>query len=235
MGMEGKLRRITEFELASYRKNPVKFYQDLLKKSLPEGFAELQSASKRMQSSIFMKRIQERAASGLPPLQEDMDALKKQQEEISRDHKTVLDALQANLMGISRDGRQLSLYKDWHVMHYLLTGKSWDPVGSPLGWAVMGQTELPDAQRVMGYGPAKYLTPTQVREVATALQDFPFGEKASSFDVHRADLEKVYPRQQPLQPMADDEKQALIDYFALLRDFYRDAATAGDAMVLWIE
>ena len=31
MGMEGKLRRISEFALAAYRKNPAKLYSDLMK------------------------------------------------------------------------------------------------------------------------------------------------------------------------------------------------------------
>jgi hypothetical protein len=43
MGMEGKLRRISEFELAAYRKNPAKLYSDLVKHSRSEGASKLTS------------------------------------------------------------------------------------------------------------------------------------------------------------------------------------------------
>jgi hypothetical protein len=82
--------------------------------------------------------------SGLPPLQEDLDALRRQQEALVAENQEALDAVQSDLMGLSKGGSQLSLYKDWHILHYLLTGKSWEPVDSPLGMAIMGGTEIPD-------------------------------------------------------------------------------------------
>jgi len=44
MGMEGKLRRISEFALAAYRKNPAKLYSDLMKHYGSEGVSKLTSA-----------------------------------------------------------------------------------------------------------------------------------------------------------------------------------------------
>ena len=141
-----------------------------------------------------MKRIQQRAMSGLPPLQGDLDALQKQQEALVSENQEVLDEVQSDLMGLSKDGLQLSLYKDWHLIHYLLTGKSWETVDSPLGQAIMGGIEIPDVQNVMGYGPARYLTPSIVGEVASSLVNFPIEERVESFDPRAAEDAKVYPR-----------------------------------------
>jgi hypothetical protein len=235
MGMEGKLRQVSEFELASYRKTPAKFYSDLMAKYQSGNFAKFISMTQEFQESPLVKRIQQRAMSGLPPLQEDIDALRKQQEALLSENQEALDEVQSDLMGLSKDGLQLSLYKDWHMLHYLLTGKSWEMVDSPLSQAIMGGTEIADVQKVMGYGPARYLTPSIVREVAGALDSFPIEEKVESFDSQAAEDAKVYPRMHGMKQLEKDEKEGLIHYFHLLRDFYRDAAANGHAMLLWVE
>ena len=50
------------------------------------------------------------------------------------------------------------------------------------GKAIMGGKEIPDRQGVMGYGPIRYLTPEEVRQVAEALAEFPIAARASAFD-----------------------------------------------------
>ena len=40
MGMEGKLRQVSEFELAAYRKTPAKLYSDLMAKYQSENFTK---------------------------------------------------------------------------------------------------------------------------------------------------------------------------------------------------
>jgi Domain of unknown function (DUF1877) len=235
MGMEGKLRQVSEFELASYRKTPAKLYADLLAKYQSENFTKFISMTKEFQESPLMKRIQQRAMSGLPPLPEDLDALQKQQEALISENREVMDEVHSDLMGLSKDGLQLSLYKDWHLLHYLLTGKGWETVDTPVGQAIMGGIEIPDVQKVMGYGPARYLSPSIVREVADGLESFPIEQKVESFDPQAAEDAKVYPPMHGIKQLEKDEKEGLIDYFYLLRDFYRDASAKGHAMLLWVE
>ncbi len=235
MGMEGKLRQISEFELASYRKTPAKLYSDLMAKYHSESFNKFTSVMQDLQKSPLAQRIQQRAMSGLPPLQEDLNALRKQQEALVSENQEALDEVQSDLMGLSKDGLQLSLYKDWHILPYLLTGKSWETVDSPLGQAIMGGIEIPDVQSVMGYGPARYLTPSIVREVAEALNNFSIEQKVELFDPKAAEIAKVYPRMHGMKALDKDEKDGLISYFHLLRDFYRDAVAKGHAMLLWVE
>src|SRR5271165_1779219 len=59
----------------------------------------------------------------------------------------------------------LNIDKSWHGIHFLLTSSAWGGT-PPLSNAVLGGTEFgPD----LGYGPARYLTPDQVKEVAAGL------------------------------------------------------------------
>lgn len=234
MGMEGKLRQVSEFELAAYRKNPRKFYSELVAITEWPDLIKMNAEIREVQNSELGQRIRNRALSGQPPLQEDVEQYRRQMEMIQGENQGTLEKIQSDLMGLSKNGTQLSLYKDWHLLHYLLTGKSWEPVDSPLGMAIMGGTELPDTQRVMGYGPARYLRPSQVREVAAALRDFPIADKAATYDHIAAEAAKVYPHRYPNEPLGEDEQQALIDYFNLLRDFYADASAKGNGMILWV-
>ena len=87
----------------------------------------------------------------------------------------------------------------------------------------------------MGYGPAKYVTPGEVREIAEVLAHFPIEERVRSFDVKAATESQVYGTGHGAEKLEADEKEALILYLELLRDFYRDAAARRTAVIQWIE
>ena len=227
MGMEGKLRQVSEFELAAYRKDPGKFYANLMKSYDLPSLASLQEKMRAVQESPLGQRIRQRALSGLPPLPEDIAEMQKQMQSLMSQNPAAQAAIAAQHIGMSEDGKQLSLHKSWHCLHFVLTGKSWDAAAPPLGNAIMGGSELPDRGRVMGYGPARYLTPKQVSEVAAALASFPAEERATAFNPEVADEQKVY--------VPNHEKEELLYFFGLLRDFYQDAAGKGNAVVLWVE
>jgi hypothetical protein len=63
----------------------------------------------------------------------------------------------------------LCLEKDWHLIHYLLTDDTDWGNASTLHKAVLGGTPLPEAEDLFSYGPPRYLTPDEVKEVAFAL------------------------------------------------------------------
>jgi hypothetical protein len=71
MGMEGVLRRVLEFELAGFRRNPGKFYAGFA--TLSPQLSALQELSQRLQRSEGSRRIGERALSGAAPLPEDVE------------------------------------------------------------------------------------------------------------------------------------------------------------------
>lgn len=226
MGMEGMLRQVSEFELASYKRSPEKFYADLMGSYDLEFLGELDEKFREIQESPLGQKIRQRALSGLQPLPEDVAELQRQMETALSKNPGAKAQMQSHLPGPSKDGNQLCLHKSWHCLHYIFTGKSWDRAEPPLGDAIMGGTELPDRRRVMGYGPARYLSATQVRAVAGALAGFPAEAKIAAFDPETAEKQRVY--------VPGHEKEELLQYFSWLRDFYRDAAEKGSAVLLWV-
>jgi hypothetical protein len=225
MGMEGKLRQVSEFELATYRRNPAKLYTDLMGRYDLQGLTKLTEAMREIQQSPLAQKVRQRALSGLPPEPEDVAEMQRQMQAVMSNNPQAAAQIESHI-GLSKDGLQLSLHKSWHCLHFLLTGKSWEKAEPPLGNAIMGGVEIPDRQQVMGYGPVRYLTPSQVDDVASALASYPIEKKAEAFDPRLADEQKVY--------VPNHESEELIYYFNLLRDFYQDAATKGNGMILWV-
>ena len=77
-----------------------------------------------------------------------------------------------------------------------------------------------------GYGPARYLLPGEVGQVADALANFPISQALEAYDPEKAETLQVYvPHHQP---------EELKEMFHLLRDFYATAADEDEAMLLWI-
>src|SRR4051812_40770621 len=60
----------------------------------------------------------------------------------------------------------LDIDKAWHAIHFLLTGTAWEGE-PPLDFLAIGGTEIGED---LGYGPARGLVSSQVRELATALE-----------------------------------------------------------------
>jgi hypothetical protein len=234
MGMEGKLRQVSEFELASYRKNPARLYSDFMGDHNLLALTEMNKAISAIMESALARRIRERALSEAEPDPEDVAEMQRQMQAAMSRNPRAAEQIES-VMGLSKDGSRLSLYKDWHILHYLLTGKSWEPVSSSVDSAIMGGTEIPDVQGVMGYGPVRYLSTTQVREVAEALSQVPIEQRIESFNPQAAEAAEVYSANFGKDEFGEDDKDGLLRYFHLLRDFYRDAAAKGNAMLLWVD
>ena len=79
--------------------------------------------------------------------------------------------------------RHLDLDKAWHIIHFLLAGAAWGGT-PPFASAVCGGTELGEVD--VGYGPARYLTPVEVKQVADALSGIAAKELWSRFDAAAA-------------------------------------------------
>ncbi|MEU7279612.1 YfbM family protein [Streptomyces sp. NPDC045431] len=116
------------------------------------------------------------------------------------------------------------------------TDKAWDAVrfltrraGFPVD-VVHGEQAVPWDED-WGYGPPRYLTPDQVRTAAEVLAATEGGRLTAG--VGPADLarEQVYPamiweRGEPLDNV--------VLHYEALRPFFREAAEAGDAVLVWI-
>ena len=120
-------------------------------------------------------------------------------------------------------GYSVSLDKAWHGLHYLLCG-ALEPVPGSLGQAVFGGSEIGEDQ---GYGPARYFTPSQVAEIAGALQSPGLEQELRGrFDGAAMTQLGIYPN-----GWSGADLQWLMDEFRKLRGFYGDASSNGLAIV----
>jgi len=105
MGMEGKLRRISEFELAAYRKSPAKLYSELFPVSgaTLADFGKITSAMQNVQQSEVGKRVRERALAGENPLPEDVEGLKREMEEVMRGFPGFAQAMKGHMPGLTEE------------------------------------------------------------------------------------------------------------------------------------
>lgn len=117
--------------------------------------------------------------------------------------------------------------KAWHGIHFLLTGEAWEGAG-PAAMAVLGGTEIGDD---VGYGPARYLTPDEVREVAAALAPITAADLGTRFDADALAKADIYPN---IWGEGDEAATYLTEYYDELRSYYLDAASKGNAMLKYL-
>lgn len=117
----------------------------------------------------------------------------------------------------------VSVGKSWHSLHYLITGSA-EEIDSPLGNAILGEKKIgPD----LGYGPARFLDATQVREVSFALNKVAADDLARRFNLDAMKAAKVYACHDK------GELELAQHYFQHLVKYYAEAAKRGDAMLLY--
>ena len=122
---------------------------------------------------------------------------------------------------------ELDLGKNWHAIHYLLTGSAWD-IGEGAGAAVLGGVEIGEDR---GYGPARVLDPDSARVVATELDALRVETMRARFDPDAMAAAEIYPNG---WDGGDAEWNGLVEHLAELRRFYRAAAENGQAVLLAI-
>jgi len=208
MGMRGHLRQITPAQLQDFQRSP-KTVKDAVRGKSRTNMAKMMATFERL------KPVADRArAMHLDPAE---------QEKVRNE---ILKELAAAGGGFhdGPDENGLNLEKSWHVLHYLLTGKAED-APPPLGNAILGGHEIGGD---LGYGPARFLAPNEVREVAAALAAISKDDLAARFDLDAMIAMHIYPVRD------DSELEMAQHYFEHLSRYYADAAASGDAMLLYI-
>lgn len=125
-------------------------------------------------------------------------------------------------------GEHIDLDKAWHAIHFLLNGQTWEGNG-PLYDSVLGGEAL--GQEDVGYGPARFLTPEEVKETAQALDDVSASDLLAKFDAKELNDNSIYP-----QDWTDEEidLQYVRNNFLRLVEFFRSAAESDNALLLYI-
>jgi hypothetical protein len=114
----------------------------------------------------------------------------------------------------------------WHGIHFLLTGEAWGGNG-PLAEAVLGGMEIGED---MGYGPALYLTPEQVKLVPRSLATVSIEQLGTRYSPDAFESAQIY----PTGTWAAEGQEALeylLHYLRPLVDFYKSGGERGDAVM----
>lgn len=130
--------------------------------------------------------------------------------------------------------RLFDLTNSWMAVHYLLTGEitfaSQSKTPPPLVYVVMGGTPISDED--VGYGPPRFLTPEQVKEAADSLSDLDPEDLRGRFNVTAYNAAGGYPRMSATG-WEQADLEPLLEEYADLRRFFKEAAEQGDALLLW--
>lgn len=127
---------------------------------------------------------------------------------------------------VHNDDEYLYIDKAWHAIHYILCGQSWEGE-LPYFNAVLGGTEINDED--VGYGPARYLTPSEIKEVYEAIKNITEKEFKSKFDYKELTKNDIYP-----QFDSNEEADYVWCYFNEVQDIFKRASLNGKYMLLYI-
>ncbi len=115
----------------------------------------------------------------------------------------------------------ISLDKIWHLLHYLITGGA-ENEDYPLAYAIMVGYLLHES-----WGDWVFLPPDEVREVSDALSSLSeddFYMKCTAESVSELDIYK-YPS------VSEEDVDEALEDFRILKEYYADAATKGNAIL----
>lgn len=145
---------------------------------------------------------------------------------------TDVEAIAAKFQERKANPHYFSLEKEWHSLHFLLTGNSSlqedNILSTPEYNVVLGGTKT---QFEATYGFVRYLNPDEVKEVAELLNSISVEELKQRFDSTVFDEMKIYPN--PLPGGWNEEQiQPLFTMYPKLVKFFQNAAEDGDIILL---
>lgn len=256
MGMYGRLLQITPQRLEEFKKKPKLAYDQVLPEmaSAHEGYESYPAETdcKEFQDEVSWRQ---KAFQDLDIEAYRRDALRAMQLANSRNPRpfpqakleesinkiaAAMYAQREQWQGTAGEVRSklaakinldlFSLEKDWHVLHYVLNGTAKGGKG-PLADAILGGGELRSRDGREDYGPLRYLTSQQVKEVSAELAKVDAKKLLDRLDAQDAERRQIY-----LAETLDDLDgwSYLPELFEKFRKFYADAAERGNAMLLKI-
>ena len=160
----------------------------------------------------------------------DLDTLS---EFISDPHGSKRNKILKMLEAAERDTSRIELGKDWHALHFLLTGDPGDSLkhrsADPLHNSVMGGRSTKIST---GYGPVRWLEPEDVREIAKALSKISVKELSRRFSANAFNAQLIYPNPEP-GGWSRREVAGLFKLFPRFVKFFKDAASAGQIVLVY--
>jgi len=130
------------------------------------------------------------------------------------------------------DPNLLDLDKSWESIYFLLTGctsTDFEKAEPPLSLILFNGTIVDDNQD-MGYGPATYSSPEEVKEIASTLPDVNRETLSLKFQSLKSKEAELY----PFNPDSEDMFDYIFEYYAKMKEFYLAAAKNDQAVISFI-
>lgn len=121
--------------------------------------------------------------------------------------------------------------KSWDGILFLLTGQNVANTDHPLA-KVLFSGQLIDEEQDMGYGPAHYLTPEQVKELNQQIATITIADLKQKYDPKRMEEMEVYPT--IWESEGDEAFDYLSEYFKELQQVYSNAAENNEAIITFL-
>ena len=134
----------------------------------------------------------------------------------------------SNDTGVSEDD-MIDLDKSWHALHFFFTGTAWEGQ-LPGSFLVLGGTEVGDLD--VGYGPARYFDVATTAQIDAFLQSHDDAMLKSRFDPQKMLELSIYPEIWDEDDL-DEIWEYIGDNLTTLRDFVRDTAASGKALLVF--
>ncbi len=125
--------------------------------------------------------------------------------------------------------RRCELEKDWHRLHFVLTGSA-RATNHVLSKAIIGSKSLAGE---INLGEPHFLNPSEVKEIASVLQNVTEDELKTRYNPPAMIAAKVY--HQLWDKVETEAIERLVNIFKELVEFYNEAAKRGNATALVIE
>ncbi|MCE9674067.1 YfbM family protein [Myxococcus stipitatus] len=126
---------------------------------------------------------------------------------------------------------ELDIGEAWHGLQYLLTGTAWEGK-PPLDFLVRGGDEVGDIPS--DEGTARVFPATQVKALATALQQVSEDTLRRRYDPAAMQSQDIYPGTWEEPPDDMDPLEEMLSYFDELQKFMSQVARRGDALLVHI-
>ena len=119
--------------------------------------------------------------------------------------------------------------KTWEGIIFLLTGQKLENANHPLV-NVLFSGQLIDEEQDLGYGPAHYLTPEQVKELNNQISKITVADLKQKFNPSKMTELEVYPTIWE----EDDAFEYVADGFSALQNIYAEAVKNDEAIITFL-
>ncbi len=129
-----------------------------------------------------------------------------------------------------QDGDEADLDKAWHIIHYLLCGDTGRGDG-PL--ALIGDDLHPLADLDLGLGRPNVISADRVRAFADAVSSMSEDQFLARYVPEQMPLDELYMGNVIERGDVDDIREYAVENFSGLRDFAKQAADSGEAIITY--